>query len=111
MWLVHHLFEHMAKNPQELCLVYKDAIDGYEDENRQVAEEREKVQAKRLKNPQRYRCAAVRCGVEADSGKILSRCTSSLFPPSEPVLTTGGRLRKMRHRKKTLLLQQRMPES
>lgn len=63
----------MAKNTPELCLLCKDAIDGYEDISRQVAEEREKMQAKRLKNPQRYWCAAVGCGVEADSGKMLSR--------------------------------------
>ena len=54
-------------------MLCKDAIDGYEDISRQVAEEREKMQAKRLKNPQRYWCAAVGCGVEADSGKMLSR--------------------------------------
>ena len=41
----------MAKNTPEL---YKDAIDDYEDRNKQVTEEREKMQAKRLKNPQRY---------------------------------------------------------
>jgi len=52
----------MAKNTPELRLLYKEAADGYEYRNRQVAEEREKMQAKRLKNPQRYRCVAVGCG-------------------------------------------------
>lgn len=110
---VHHVLKRMAKNTPELCLLYKDAVDGYEDRNRQVAEEREKMQAKRLKNPQRYRCAAVGCGIEADTGKMLSKCTSSLFflRPSGPVLTIGGRLRKMRRRQETFLLQQRMSES
>ena len=38
--------------------------------------EREKMQLKRLKNPRRYRCAAVGYGIETDSGKMLSRCRS-----------------------------------
>ncbi|EDR06475.1 uncharacterized protein LACBIDRAFT_328873 [Laccaria bicolor S238N-H82] len=88
---MHHVLKRMAKNVPELCLLYKDAVDGYKDRNKQVAEEREKMQAKRLKNPQRYRCAAVGCGIEADTGKMLSKCTTSLFflRPSGPVLTTG----------------------
>ena len=87
----------MAKDAPELYLFYKDAQDVYEARNRQVDEEREKMQLKRLKNPRRYRCAAVGCGVEADSGKMLSRCRSyslSLFPPSDAEISK--RFRKMR---------------
>ena len=67
------------------------------EENRQVEGEKEKMQLKRLKNPRRYRCAAVGCGVEADSEKMLSQCTSYslfLFPPSDA--ETSQRFRKMR---------------
>jgi hypothetical protein len=75
-----NIFERLAKDALELYLFYKDAQDVYEARNRQVKGEREKMQLKRLKNPRRYRCAAVGCGVEADSGKMLSRCRScSLF--------------------------------
>ena len=74
------MFERMAKDAPELYLFYKDAQDLYEAGNRQVEGEKEKMQLKRLKNPRRYRCAAVGCGVEADSGRMLSRCSSySLF--------------------------------
>ena len=66
----------MAKDAPELYLFYKDAQDVYDARNRQVEGKREKMQMKRLKNPRRYRCAAVACGVEADSGKMLSRCRS-----------------------------------
>ena len=87
----------MAKDAPELYLFYKDAQDVYEARNRQVEGEKEKMQLKRLKNPRRYWCAAVGCGVEADSGKMLSRCTSYslfLFPPSDA--ETSQRFRKMR---------------
>ena len=88
----------MANDAPELYLFYKDAQDVYEARNtRQVEGEKEKMQLKRLKNLRRYRCAAVGCGVEADSGKMLSRCRSyslSLFPPSDA--ETSQRFRKMR---------------
>ena len=73
----------MVKDAPELYLFYKGAQDLYDARNRHVKGEREKMQLKRLKNPRRYRCAAVGCGVEADSGKMLSRCRSySLSIPS-----------------------------
>ena len=75
-----NIFERMAKDAPELYLFCKDAQDVYEASNRQVEGEREKMQLKRLKNPRRYRCAAVGCSVEANSGKMLYRCRSySLF--------------------------------
>ena len=86
----------------------------YEARNRQVEGEKEKtLQLKRLKNPRRYRCAAVGCGVEADSGKMLSRGRSySLSFYSVPLmrkyLKGSG---KCDFDKKTLLLQYRVPKS
>ena len=76
LWFMKNIFERMAKDAPELYLFYKDGQDVYDARNRQVEGEREKMQLKRLKNPRRYRCAAVGCGVEADSGKMLSRCRS-----------------------------------
>ena len=87
----------MAKDAPELYLFYKDAQDVYEARNRQVEGEKEKMQLKKMKNPRRDRCAAVGCGVEADSGKMLSWCRSYflfLFPPSDA--ETSQRFRKMR---------------
>ena len=87
----------MAKDAPELYLFYKDAQDVYEARNRQVEGEKEKMQLKRLKNPRRYRCAGVGCGVEPNSGKMWSRCRSyslSLFPPSDAEISK--RFRKMR---------------
>ena len=76
----------MAKDAPEFYLLYKDAQNVYEAKNRQVEEGRKKMQLKRLKNPRRYRCAAVECGVEADSGKMLSRCRSYSLSLSIPSL-------------------------
>ena len=91
----------MAKDAPELYFFYKDAQDVHEARHRQVEGEKEKMQLKRLKNPRRYRCAAVGCGVEADSGKMLSRYRSYslfLFPPTNA--ETSQRFRKMRLRQK-----------
>ena len=42
----------MAKDAPELYLFYKDAQDVYEARNRQVEGEKEKMQLKRLKEPE-----------------------------------------------------------
>ena len=59
--VVHNIFKRMAIDAPDLYLFYKDAQDVYEARNRQVEGEKEKMQLKRLKNPRRYRCAAVGC--------------------------------------------------
>lgn len=84
LWFMKHIFERMAKGAPEMYLFYKDAQDVYEARNRQIEGQREKMQLKRLKNPIRYRCAAVGCGVEADSGKMLSRCSGKCDSDKKP---------------------------
>lgn len=61
------------KHP-ELYLFFKDGVVAMNERKKQVERGRKKMQEKRIKTPNRYRCAAVGCGVEADSGKMLSQC-------------------------------------
>lgn len=84
LWFMKHIFERMAKGAPEMYLFYKDAQDVYEARNRQIEGQKEKMPLKRLKNPMRYRCAAVGCGVEADSGKMLSRCSGKCDSDKKP---------------------------
>jgi len=61
------------KHP-ELYVFFKDAIKAMNERTKQVESGRKKMQQKRMKKPNRYRCAAVGCGVEADARKMLSQC-------------------------------------
>ena len=58
---------------------YRDAIGAMEFRERQYASGREKMEGRRLRMPNRYRCAAVGCGIEADTGRMLMQCTYALL--------------------------------
>ncbi|KAJ3715771.1 hypothetical protein C8R42DRAFT_725575 [Lentinula raphanica] len=42
------------------------------------------VEKKKMKNPNRYRCANVGCGIEADTGKMLAQCSGKCDPDKKP---------------------------
>ena len=67
-------FEPLSLKNPELYLFFKDGVAAMNERKKQVESGRKKMQQKRMKTPNRYRCAAVGCGVEADSGKMLSKC-------------------------------------
>lgn len=74
LWFMSRVFNHVSKSAPELYYFFKDAQRAFEDRHAQLAREEEKMEVRRLKNPNRYRCANVGCVIEADTGKMLSRC-------------------------------------
>ena len=74
LWFMSRVFEPHSHNVPELMYFFKDAWRAWEDRTAQMAAGREKMEEKRLKYPNRYRCAAVGCGIEADTGKMLQKC-------------------------------------
>ncbi|KAF8955551.1 hypothetical protein BDZ97DRAFT_1926597 [Flammula alnicola] len=72
----------------QLHLLYKDAMKAMDEKNKRAKSERERMQQKRLKNPLRYRCATLGCGVEADTGKMLSRCSGNCDSDKKPSYCT-----------------------
>jgi hypothetical protein len=74
LWFMNTFFEPLSLKNPELYLFFKDGVAAMNERKKQVESGRKKMQQKRMKTPNRYRCAAVGCGVEADSGKMLSKC-------------------------------------
>lgn len=73
-------FENQVSKIPELTLFYKDAWRGIQERHAVVSKRTEKTAVKRTINPSRYKCAAVGCGIESDTGKMLARCTSRINP-------------------------------
>ncbi|KAF8898244.1 hypothetical protein CPB84DRAFT_1780696 [Gymnopilus junonius] len=84
LFFMSRVFETQAKAHMELNYWFKDAIAAYEFRNAQYASGKQKMEQKRLKNPNRYRCAAIGCGIEADSGSMLSKCAGECDQGKKP---------------------------
>ena len=67
-------FERFAERMPQLWLLFKNAMRAHDEREKQMQDGIEKMQEKRLEQPLRYRCAAVGCGIQADTGKMLQRC-------------------------------------
>lgn len=72
-----NMFEPQSQDARYLPLIYKDAMKAFQRRNAELEQETERMEEKRLKRPNRYRCAAVGCEVSADTGKMLSQCQIS----------------------------------
>jgi len=66
--------EPFSRNHPEVALFYKDVWRAINLRAAHIAGATTKLEQKRFRNPLRYRCALVGCGVEADKGKMLSQC-------------------------------------
>ncbi|KAF8959771.1 hypothetical protein BDZ97DRAFT_1922743 [Flammula alnicola] len=84
LWFMKNVFQRQAADCPQLYVFYKDAMRALDERDAQLKGSREKMQQKRLKNPNRYRCAAVGCGVQADTGKMLSQCSGQCDPDKKP---------------------------
>jgi hypothetical protein len=68
------ILEPMSHTALELCLQYKPVWKALENRKKQMEKEHGAAEEKRAKRANRYRCANVGCGVQADTGKMLSQC-------------------------------------
>ncbi|KAF8177630.1 hypothetical protein BJ912DRAFT_856824 [Pholiota molesta] len=84
LWFMKELFEREAKTALDLKVFFKDAMWAMAERTKQLRGGQEKMQAKKLKAPLRYRCAAVGCGVEADRGKMLAQCAGKCDADKKP---------------------------
>jgi len=76
LFFMNTMFQKFSSTVLELNLWYKDAIKAFEDRNKQYEKGQNKMAEKRLKHPNRYRCAAPGCGVQSDAGSMLAKCKS-----------------------------------
>ena len=67
-------FEEFAKERSEMLYWWKDIVKALKIRDKQVDKFSSKMAVKRMKNPNRYRCANVGCGIIADKGKMLPKC-------------------------------------
>lgn len=76
--------EPHSKNAPEVCLFWKVCWKAWEDRKRQVEGEMGKMDEKRMRRPNRYRCAAVGCEIEADKGQMLLQCSGKCDSDKKP---------------------------
>ena len=72
-------FEPLSHRAPELYYFYKDAVRAMEERNEYMRAGGQKMHVKRMNQPNRYRCATPGCGIEADSGSMLSKCAFPEF--------------------------------
>jgi len=88
LWFMSRVFSPFSGTVPELCYFFKDAQKAMDDRDAEITREKKKTEVKRLKNPKRYRCAAVGCVIEADAGKMLMRCSGKCDVDKKPSYCT-----------------------
>jgi len=76
---MNKMFKPLGERVPDLYYLYEDAVRALEDRVEQMRVDRENLHVKRISQPNRYRCATPGCGIEADSGSMLSKCAFPTF--------------------------------
>ncbi|KAH6902669.1 hypothetical protein BKA70DRAFT_642141 [Coprinopsis sp. MPI-PUGE-AT-0042] len=74
----------MSQGAPELRYWYTDAIRVFEVREAAFNRTAKKMARKRINNPTCYRCAAPRCPIVADAGRMLSRCSGTCDTDKKP---------------------------
>lgn len=74
LFFMFYQFDKLADTVPELSYWYKDALRALTERKKKVEQGQKKVLQRRMQQPNRYRCAAVGCGIQADKGSKLQRC-------------------------------------
>ncbi|PPQ82207.1 hypothetical protein CVT26_009201 [Gymnopilus dilepis] len=78
------VFERQAVAHPEARVLYKEVVDAVKVRDRHYEMRALRMERKRLRQPNRYRCAAVGCGIQSDTGKMLLQCAGKCDPDKKP---------------------------
>ncbi|KAF5318143.1 hypothetical protein D9619_012203 [Psilocybe cf. subviscida] len=70
--------------PLDIHLFFKDMVRADQEREEVLREGVNEMYDKRLANPNRYRCAAIECPIEADTGSKLTRCDGQCDKEKKP---------------------------
>jgi hypothetical protein len=95
----------------EALVMYKRCYHALKLRDAQVSGKQRKAEVKRLKQPNRYRCANSGCGIVADKGRMFSRCELSMSCRcSSAYRQRAPRCGQVRRGQEAELLRQGVPE-
>lgn len=78
------VLEPISHTALEFCVQYKPLWAALEKRYKQMEKEQGKAEQKKAKRANRYRCANIGCSVQADTGRMLSRCSGKCDPEKKP---------------------------
>ncbi|KAJ4470949.1 hypothetical protein J3R30DRAFT_3710930 [Lentinula aciculospora] len=84
--LAMNTIESLTQDMQvpELLVHFKWIVKASDERKAYIQLEQLAAEKKMMKKPNRYRCARLGCGIEADTGKMLSRCSGKCDPDKKP---------------------------
>ncbi|SJL00036.1 uncharacterized protein ARMOST_03348 [Armillaria ostoyae] len=72
-----YVMEPQLNNIPDLAYQRQELLDAMKRRTVEVEKNQAKMDHKRLESPNRYKCAAVGCGIQSDSGRMLRECVVS----------------------------------
>ncbi|KAL0945246.1 hypothetical protein HGRIS_000757 [Hohenbuehelia grisea] len=72
----------------EVNLFYKDLWEVLDEATARFEKDKQKATVKRLKHPNKYRCANPGCGIQGDTGKMLRQCSGKCDRDKKPSYCT-----------------------
>ncbi|KAK0450068.1 hypothetical protein EV421DRAFT_1990218 [Armillaria borealis] len=87
LFLAQNIMIPQSEGPRgaaDLRLQYKEIWGALAKRDAQVEREHVKMDERRMARPNRYRCATPGCGIAADSGRMLSRCSGKCDQDKKP---------------------------
>ncbi|KAL1742868.1 hypothetical protein HDZ31DRAFT_42306 [Schizophyllum fasciatum] len=86
LYFLMYLFRDSAEKliVPELLVHYKTCWEAIQTRLEQMRKDSAKMQVKRMKHPNRYRCANRGCGIVSDKGKMLQQCSGKCDVDKKP---------------------------
>ncbi|KAJ7141860.1 hypothetical protein C8R43DRAFT_584233 [Mycena crocata] len=76
--------QRYAEKVPELWMQYKNVWDAKDKRDAEMAKADKEATLKRMKAPNRYKCAHVDCPVSSDTGRMLSKCSGKCDQDKKP---------------------------
>ncbi|KAK0469902.1 uncharacterized protein EV420DRAFT_1497412 [Desarmillaria tabescens] len=84
MSFAQNVMKPQAEHAVDMYLQYKELWSVLEKRDKDIEKGQAKMDQKRMTRPNRYKCATVGCGIEAVSGRVLSRCSGKCDADKKP---------------------------